>query len=110
MMLRLGHCALAQDEPVVEQAGMIDTVSVADQGVGQSAQVKQSVSIGVVAGEPRHLEPEQESDLPESHFGGHSRETAASFGGGAREAEVLIDDRDLVGIPPEIRARSARAY
>jgi hypothetical protein len=40
LQLRLGHGALeAQEEPVIEHAGMIDADLVGDQGIGDPAQV-----------------------------------------------------------------------
>jgi hypothetical protein len=40
LQLRLGHGPFeAQDEPVIEHAGMIDAALVGDQGIGQRAQM-----------------------------------------------------------------------
>jgi hypothetical protein len=43
------------------EGGMIDTVGVADQRVGEAAQLDEAMPIGVVARQARDLEPEHEA-------------------------------------------------
>ena len=81
---------------------MIDAVGVGNQSVGQSAQVKQSVPIRIVSGQAANFETEQDADLPEGHFRRHTREPTAPVGGGTRQAEILVDNGDLVGMPTEV--------
>ena len=70
MQLGLAHRALQpEDEPVVEVTGVIDTVGVGDQRVRQRAQVQQLVPVGVVAGQPAHLDPEDDPDLTQADIG-----------------------------------------
>ena len=66
-----------------------------------AAQVKQAIPVSVIACQARDLEPEHDADVTQRHFGGHAGEAAAPFGGGAREPEVVIDDRDLLRGPSE---------
>jgi hypothetical protein len=64
VQLGLAHGALqAEHQPVVELGRMVDPVRVRDQRVGQRGQVEQLVPVGVVAGQPGHLDPEHDPDL-----------------------------------------------
>ena len=75
MQLGLAHRALeTEQQPVVEQRGMIDAVGIADQRVGQAAEIEQAVPIGVVAGQAGDLEAEHDADMAEGDFGGEPGE------------------------------------
>ena len=51
------HGALqAEKQAVVEQARVIDAVGVADQGIGETAEIEETIPVGIVAGEPGDLE------------------------------------------------------
>ena len=81
VQLGLAHRALQpQHQAIVEQRRVIDAIGVADQRVGQPAQVEQAVPVGVVAGEARDLEPEHDPDVAEGDLGGQAREAAALAG------------------------------
>ena len=52
VQLGFAHCAFeTEHQPVVEQCGVVDPIGVADQSVGQAAQIEQAVPIGVVTGQ-----------------------------------------------------------
>ena len=59
---------------------MVHAVGIADQSVGHTAQVEQLVPVGVVAGQTRDLQAEDEADVTESDLCGHASETAAPLG------------------------------
>ena len=64
MQLGLAHGALeAEQQTIVEQRGMIDAVGIADQGVGEAAEIEQAIPIGVVAREARDFEAEHDADV-----------------------------------------------
>src|SRR5712691_6285958 len=52
---RISHCCLAhsalepEQEPIIEQRRMIDAVGIADQRVGETAQIDEAVPVSVVA-------------------------------------------------------------
>ncbi len=53
MQLGLAHGALEpKQETIVEQGRMIDAVGIADQRVGEPAEVDEAVPVGIVASEP----------------------------------------------------------
>src|SRR5208283_1758837 len=88
-------------EAIVEQGGMIDAVGVADQRIGEAAELDEAMPIGVVARQARDLEPEHEADAGERDFGGEPGETRSRDKAGAGQPEVLIDDDDAIGGPAE---------
>ena len=56
MKFRLRHGAFqAEDQAIVEQSRMIDAVAIADQRVGDAAQIEQAIPIGVVARQTERL-------------------------------------------------------
>ena len=92
VQLGLGHRALEpQHQTIVEGGGMIDTIGVADQGVGHAAQVEQSIPVGVVAGKARDLEPEHDPDVAKTDLRGQAGEATPVAGSGTRKAEILVD-------------------
>ena len=102
MQLGFAHGALEpEQEAIIEEGGMIDAVGVADQGIGEAAQLDEAMPIGVVARQARDLEPQHEADVREGDFGGEPGETRSRDKAGAGESEVLIDDHDAIGGPAE---------
>ena len=75
MELSFGHQALhPQNQPVVEQTGMIKAVGVGDQRVADPGQVQQPVPGGVIAGQPGDLQRQDDPDLAERDLGDHALE------------------------------------
>ena len=103
VQLRLAHRAFeTEQQPVVEQRRVIDAVSVADQRVGEAGEIDETVPVGVVAGEPRHLETKDKSNAGERDLGSEARKSGARDGAGAGEPEVLVDDDDAILGPTEL--------
>ena len=102
MQLGLAHRSFeAEQQTVVEQRRMIDAVGVPDQRVGETGEIDEAVPIGVVAGEPRHLETEHEPDAGECDLSGEARKSGACDRAGAGKAEVLVDDENAILGPAE---------
>ena len=57
---------------------------------------------GVVAGQPRDLQAEEDADVSERDLRGHAGEAAPSLRRRTGQAQVLVDHRDLIGAPPEL--------
>ncbi len=63
------------------------------------------------AGQAAHLQAEDEADVIQSDLGQKSLEAEAALGGLAAEAEVVVDDGNVLGWPAQSgRARSTSAY
>ena len=80
---------------------MIDAIRIADERVGEAAEVDQAVPVGIVAGEAGDFETEHDPDMSERNFCRKPRETAPLNDAGAGHAEVLVDDDDLLRRPAE---------
>ena len=89
---------------------MVDAVGVADQGVGQAAQVQQAVPVGVVAGQARDFQAQHDAGLAQRNLGRQSREAGPLGAGGTGATQILVNDFHLIGGQPSERARSASSY
>src|SRR3974377_756556 len=102
MQFRLAHRALEPArEAVVEQGRVIDTIAIADQRVSEAAEIDETVPIGIVACEARSFEAEHDAHMSERDFSREPREATAFDEAGAGQAEVFIDDNDLLRRPAE---------
>jgi hypothetical protein len=59
----------AEHQAVVEGAGVIEAVFVADQGAGHGADFQELVPVGVVAGQPGAFQAEHDPGAPEGDLG-----------------------------------------
>jgi IstB-like ATP binding protein len=99
--LRLAHRPLeAEEEAVVEVARVIQAVLVADERVGEGADLEQAVPVGRAAREAADLEAEHDPDLAEADRGDEARE-ALAVAVGTRAPEIAVDHDDPVGRPAE---------
>src|SRR6516165_984956 len=70
---------------------MIDAIGIADQCIGEAGEIDEPVPIGVIASEPRHLEPEYKTDTCERHFGGETGKARSRDRAGTGKAEILVN-------------------
>src|SRR5512132_2650570 len=102
IQLGLAYGALqAKQQSIVEHGGVIDAVGIADERVGEAAEIEQAIPVGIVAGEAGDLETEHDPDMSKRDFRGEPREAAAFDDAGARKPEVFVDDDDLLRQPAE---------
>jgi hypothetical protein len=105
--LCLGHGALeAQQEPVIEHAGMVDAGLVGDQGVGDPAQIEQAIPLGRGAGQPGDLQRQHDPDLPERYLHGQLGEPGTGRQPGPADTQVSVDDTDRRARPAKLRSPS----
>jgi hypothetical protein len=102
VQLGLAHGAFeAQDQPVVERAGVIQAVLVQDQRAGQRADLQQPVPVGVVARQPGDFQAQHDAGPAHADVGDQPLEAVAALGGGARASQVLVDHDHLLGRPAQ---------
>jgi hypothetical protein len=102
VQLGLGHGAFqAQQKPVVELAGIIEAVFVADQCRGQRADLQQPVPVGVVAGQPGHFQAEHDPGPAHADLGDQVLDAFPVGGAGTGVALVDIDGDDLAARPAQ---------
>jgi hypothetical protein len=71
VQLGLGHGALhPQQQPVVEQRRVVNTIGIGDERVGHPGQIQQSIPVGVVTGQPGDLQRQHDPHLPEPYLSG----------------------------------------
>jgi hypothetical protein len=102
MQFGLGHGAFeAEQQPVVELAGIVEAVLVADQRRGQRADLQQPVPVGVVAGQPGHLQAEYDPGPAHADLGDQVLEAFPVGGTGTGVPLVGVDGDDLGGGPAQ---------
>jgi hypothetical protein len=102
VQLGLRHRALEpEQQAVVELAGVIEPILVADQRARQRADLEQPVPVGVVARQPRDLEPEHDPGAAHPDLGDQLLEALAVGRRGAGPALVGVDHDDPLGRPAE---------
>ncbi len=103
VQLGFAHRALqAQHEPVVEARRVIEPVRVADERVGQPAEIEEPIPVGVVARETADLETEHDADVAERDLGGEVGKATPGDGPRSGKPEVLVDHDDRGGRPTEL--------
>lgn len=70
---------------------MIETIRVADERVGDAAQIEQSIPIGVVARESRHFQAQHQPDAPERDLRRQVGEARTHGQTRTGHAEVVIE-------------------
>jgi hypothetical protein len=55
---------------------MVESILISDQGVGDAAQIEESIPIGVIAGHPGNLDGKDYADMTQCDLGGHRGKTA----------------------------------
>ena len=104
VQLRLGHLRLQpEQQPVVEVLQVIDPVSVDHEGVGQRAELKQPLRLGVRARQPRDLQPEDRADLAQAHPGDQLRVPLPRLRvrEPAGDPQIPVHDHDPLRLPPQ---------
>src|SRR5262249_31509078 len=106
MQLGFAHGALeAEQQSIVKHRWVINAVGIADERVGEAAEIEQAIPIGVVAGEARDLKTEHDPHMPKRDFRREARKAAAFDATGAGDAKRFVDDDDLLCRPAK-RGRS----
>src|SRR5262245_21809017 len=83
-----------QQKTIVRLARIINSPSIGNQCVTQSADFDEPVPIAIVARQTRSLEHQYNADLIHTHFRHQTLEPAAMLGCTARSALILINDLD----------------
>jgi hypothetical protein len=102
VQLGLRHRPLqAEQQPVVDRRGVVETVLVADERVGEGAELEEAVPVGVVARQARALEAQHDACLVERDVGNEALEALPICGRRPGLALVDIDDDHLLALPAE---------
>jgi hypothetical protein len=89
----------AEQEPVVEGRGVVDTVLVKDQGTAQRTELDQTVPIGRVSGQSGNLEAHHDAGSAQGNLTDEVLEAVTRRRAGTGFTEIVIDHMDLFGRP-----------
>jgi hypothetical protein len=59
---------------------MVNPIGVADQSIGQAAQINEAIPVSIVAGQSRNLKAQNETDVSKSDLGGQPSKTGSRHG------------------------------
>ena len=90
-------------EKISEHRRMIDAVGIADERIGEAAEIEQAIPVGVVTGEAGDFEPEHDADMAEGHLGGEPGEAIALDDAESGKPKVFVDNDDLLRRPAKFR-------
>ena len=103
VQLGLGHDpSEPEQEPVVVVDRVIQAVLITQQGAKHRAKLKQLVPVLARAGEPAHLQAEDQPDVIESDFCKEALKAESPFGCGPTLPLIVVDDEDPIGRPAEL--------
>src|SRR6516225_6615708 len=81
---------------------MVDAVAVSDQSVGDTAEIKQAIPVGIVARHAGDFEAEYDANMAERHFCDHAGEPRALSKSRAGHTQVFVDDDHLFFGPTQL--------
>ena len=103
VQLRFAHRALqSEQQSIVEQRRMIDAIVVANESIGDAAELQQAIPIRVVPRQARNFQSEHDAHVGQRHFAGEASEAGALVGAGAGQPEIFIDDDHLLLGPTQL--------
>jgi hypothetical protein len=89
---------------------MIDVVTIADEGIGEAAEIEQAIPVSVVACETGDFEAEHDTDVTEGDFGGELGKAISLSDTSSREPEIFIDTTICCDGHPKFVALETKAY
>src|SRR6516162_3504538 len=81
---------------------MVEAIAVADQSVGDAAEIEETIPVGIVARDTGDFQAEYDADMAEGHFCGHTCEARTIGESGAGHAQVFVDDDHLFFGPTQL--------
>lgn len=80
---------------IIELARIVDTLTVDDEGVRESAEIEELIPIAIVAGQPRDVETDDSAGVPEADLGHEALEARTPGSRRAGLAEIFVDHDHL---------------
>ena len=87
----------AEQQPVVEQAGIVDAVRIEDDRVGQPAQLEELVPVAIVAGQARDFATDDRARAAQAYLRDEALKAGAAGGGGGGRAKGAPGPRRRCG-------------
>src|SRR4051794_10049231 len=103
VQFKLGYRPLqTEEQATVCTAGIVNAIAIGNQVAAQTANIQQRIPVGAIAGETRHVDRQDKSNLAEPDPADQLLETAALRGGSTAQAEIGIDHVDVGVMPAEL--------
>ena len=100
--LKFADCPLqAEQKPVVGILRVVDAVLVREDRPEDGTHLQEIVPILVVAGDPAHLDAEDQADMLHGNLGQEALKSAPTVGGPAAQTLVVVDDQDAIPGPSQ---------
>src|SRR5712691_1443346 len=81
---------------------MVDAIVVANESIGDTAELQQAIPIRVVPREARNFQSENDAHVSQGDFAGEASEPGALVGGGTGQPQIFIDDDHLLFGPTQL--------
>ena len=88
-------------QPIIEVSWIVNAILIQDQGVGERADLKQTMPVHRVSRQARHLKAEHDACTAEADFGDQTLKTFPISGRSSGLSQIRIDDDDLILLPAE---------
>src|SRR5215211_6281914 len=99
MQFDLAHRPLqAEQQPVIENAWMVQTLGVADERIDDRAQVQQVIPIAIISSQPTYLDSQHQAHSTEPYVCHQPIETRARQTRAAHSL-IVVDDAHVVHLP-----------
>ena len=103
MQLQLGDRPLeAEKQAPVRGAGIVHPIAVGDQAMAKSADVEKRIPVRTVAGEPGHVDRQNEPNLVQAHARGQFLKASPVQGGRSAQPKVGVDNVNVALAPTEV--------
>ena len=97
VQLEFTHGAFeAQEQAVVDEAGIVDAIRIDDDGAHHAAQLDQVVPIAAVPRQARRFDTEDRTHLARADFRDESLESGSLNQTRSRAPEILVNDHDVL--------------
>jgi len=91
----------AEEQTPIGASRVVDAVSIGNEAAAQATDVQERVPVRTVAGEPRHIDRQDQADFAETDPPHQFFEATATCGGRAAQAKVGVDHIDIRLMPAE---------
>src|SRR4051794_8642798 len=81
---------------------MIDAIVIADESIGDAAQLQQTIPVRVVSGKTGDFQSENDSHVSQCDFAGEASEPGALVRAGAGHSQIFIDNDHLLSGPTKL--------
>src|SRR5436190_22923462 len=81
---------------------MIDAIVVADECVGDAAQLQESIPICIVPRQTRYFQSEYDANMSQRDFTCEASKSGALIGAGARQPQIFIDEDHILFGPDQL--------